>query len=82
MARELHYEADQTEATTVGRLPPGRGRSPTVFRFGWHDLAVATGRSMRTLRRLRAKRVFDPKDFQSVANLLRHTMPDDGGYSK
>lgn len=52
-------------------LPAGKGSSPRKFYFTYEDIARVTQRSVQTVRRWKAEKRFDPKDFMSVAALLR-----------
>jgi hypothetical protein len=52
-------------------LPPGAGSSPRKFYFTYEDIARVTKRSVQTVRRWKSEKRFDPKDFASVAALLR-----------
>jgi hypothetical protein len=49
----------------------GSGKKPTRFTFTYADLAAATGLTGSHLRQLAHRKKFNPRDFASVAKLLR-----------
>jgi hypothetical protein len=49
----------------------GPGKKPTRFTFTYADLAAATGLTGSHLRQLAHRKKFNPRDFASVAKLLR-----------
>ncbi len=53
---------------TAGRRNKGRHKHP--YRFGPHDIARATGKSMATVRRDRKRDLFDPTDLLSLAHYV------------
>lgn len=57
----------QGEALAAGRS----AKHPRPFAYTWADLVRVFGRSKRQLQRWAARGDFDPKDFASVAALLR-----------
>jgi hypothetical protein len=75
LQRELAaLKAQKEEALQAGRNPDLRRRRPAGD-FTWDELARELGRSQRQLRRWVKKGRFDPKDFASVAALLRSKNP-------
>ena len=55
----------------VSPPPRGKGGHPVRFFFTYADLAKQAGCSIKRLQNLRSAGVFNPKDFASVAALLR-----------
>jgi hypothetical protein len=63
------WDEGSQEAAPVKRQRRERGEGR--FYFTLDDLVAALGRSRRTLRRWRKQGKFNPRDFASVAKLLR-----------
>lgn len=62
---------DEVSQEAVPHKRQRRERGEGRFYFTLDDLVAALGRSRRTLRRWRKQDRFNPRDFASVAKLLR-----------
>jgi hypothetical protein len=62
---------DEGSQEAVPRKRQRRERGEGRFYFTLDDLVAVLGRSRRTLRRWRKQGKFNPRDFASVAKLLR-----------